>query len=98
MFAPYNDMGEYPVPDLVALSTSYGWKAATAAFIQADTNGDPSWAGMPVLNQTACLPLPPSWASCSTQAGWVYTNLLSYINSGGKLIISFGGLSGTSLA
>ena len=98
MFAPYNDIGEYPVPDLVALSTSYGWKAATAAFIQADTNGDPSWAGMPVLNQTACLPLPPSWASCSTQAGWVYTNLLSYINSGGKLIISFGGLSGTSLA
>ena len=94
MFAPYNDMGSYPVPDLIALSKTYGWKAATAAFIQSDTQGNPSWAGMPALNQTSCNP--PSWNTCKTQAQWIYTNLTSYIASGGKLIISQGGESGTS--
>lgn len=96
MFAPYNDMGSYPPPDLIALSQSYGWKAATAAFIQSDANGNPSWAGMPALNQTLCNP--PSWETCTSQAQWLYTNLMNYINSGGNLIISQGGATPQSLA
>ncbi len=96
MFAPYNDMGSYPVPDLVALGKTYGWKSATAAFIQADASGNPAWANMPALNQKTCNP--PSWNTCSTQAEWIYTNITNYIASGGNLIISLGGASGTSLA
>ncbi|WP_286198924.1 Calx-beta domain-containing protein [Mycolicibacterium sp. ELW1] len=87
-FAPYIDMGAYPVPNLLALSKTYGTSLVTLGFMQADQNGNLAWAGLAALE--------PS--STNEQAVAINTSIATFKAAGGDVMISFGGASGTSLA
>ncbi len=87
-FAPYIDMGAYPVPNLLALSKTYGTSLVTLGFMQADQNGNLAWAGLAALE--------PS--STNEQAVAINTSIATFKAAGGDVMISFGGASGTSIA
>ncbi|MCX2932270.1 glycosyl hydrolase family 18 protein [Mycobacterium sp. CVI_P3] len=87
-FAPYVDMGAYPVPNLLALSQSYGTSLMTLGFMQADADGNLAWAGLAALE--------PS--STNEQAIAINTSIATFKAAGGDVMISFGGASGTSIA
>ncbi|PRC51651.1 hypothetical protein C6A85_62965, partial [Mycobacterium sp. ITM-2017-0098] len=48
-FAPYVDMGLWPVPDLVAFAQQRGPALLTLGFMQATPEGKLAWAGLSVL-------------------------------------------------
>ena len=87
-FAPYVDMGAWPVPNLLALSKTYGTSLMTLGFMQADQNGNLAWAGLAALE--------PS--STNEQAVAINTSIATFKAAGGDVMISFGGASGTSSA
>ncbi|WP_161976448.1 Calx-beta domain-containing protein [Mycolicibacterium sp. CH28] len=87
-FAPYVDMGAWPVPNLLALSKTYGTSLMTLGFMQADQNGNLAWAGLAALE--------PS--STNEQAVAINTSIATFKAAGGDVMISFGGASGTSIA
>lgn len=87
-FAPYVDMGAWPVPNLLALSKTYGNSLVTLGFMQADQNGNLAWAGLAALE--------PS--STNEQAVAINASIATFKAAGGDVMISFGGASGTSIA
>jgi hypothetical protein len=96
-FGPYVDVGGYPPLDILTNANTYSWGGAVAAFIQADSNGNPVWAGfsdLPVVSSICKSSKPQS--DCS-QAEWIAMNLTNFSNSK-SVIISFGGQANVSLA
>ena len=87
-FAPYVDMAGWPVPDLVAMSKATGASLFTLGFLQADANGNPAWGSYTVLEPT----------STNDQAVAINTSIAALRAAGGDVMISFGGVAGTSLA
>ena len=87
-FAPYIDMGAYPVPNLLALSKTYGTSLVTLGFMQADENGNLAWAGLSALEPN----------STNEQAIAINTSIATFKAAGGDVMISFGGAAGTSIA
>ncbi len=87
-FAPYIDMGAYPVPNLLALSKTYGTSLVTLGFMQADENGNLAWAGLAALEPN----------STNEQAVAINKSIATFKAAGGDVMISFGGAAGTSLA
>ena len=87
-FAPYVDMGAWPVPDLLALSKTYGHSLVTLGFMQADQNGNLAWAGLAALEPN----------STNEQAIAINDSIAKFKAAGGDVMISFGGASGTSIA
>ena len=88
-YAPYVDMGGWPVPDLLKISqTNGGGSLFTAAFMQADPNGKLAWAGLTVLEPGAA----------NDQARAIDQSIKALKAAGGDVMISLGGQAGTSLA
>ena len=87
-FAPYVDMAGWPVPDLVAMSKATGASLFTLGFLQVDPNGNPAWGGYSVLEPT----------STNDQAVAINKSIAALRAAGGDVMISFGGVAGTSLA
>jgi hypothetical protein len=87
-FAPYIDMGAYPVPNLLALSKTYGTSLVTLGFMQADSNGNLAWAGLAALEPN----------STNEQAVAINKSIADFKAAGGDVMISLGGAAGTSLA
>ncbi|MBB3604647.1 hypothetical protein FHT40_004325 [Mycolicibacterium sp. BK556] len=87
-FAPYIDMGAYPVPNLLALSKTYGTSLVTLGFMQADQNGNLAWAGLTALEPN----------STNEQAIAINKSIADFKAAGGDVMISLGGAAGTSLA
>ena len=87
-FAPYVDMGLYPVPDLDGLARHHGVGLFTLGFIQATASGEAAWAGLPALSLT----------SGNSQAVALRQEISQLRAVGGDAMLSFGGASGISLA
>ena len=87
-FAPYVDMGGWPVPDLLAVSQATGASLVTAAFLQATPDGRLGWAGLSALE--------PGGANEQAQA--IDKSISDFQAAGGDVMISLGGAAGTSLA
>jgi len=87
-FAPYVDMGGWPVPDLVAISEATGATLFTAAFLQATPDGKAAWAGIPALEP----------GSGNEQVENINRSITSLQDAGGDVMVSLGGAAGTSLA
>jgi hypothetical protein len=87
-FAPYVDMGLYPVPDLDGLARQHGVGLFTLAFIQATPAGDAAWAGLQALTLT----------STNSQAIAIRNEISQLRAIGGDAMVSFGGAAGLSLA
>lgn len=87
-FAPYVDMGLYPVPDLDGLARQHGVGLFTLGFIQATPAGDAAWAGLQALTLN----------STHTQAIALRQELSQLRAVGGDAMVSFGGAAGLSLA
>ena len=87
-FAPYVDMGLYPVPDLDGLARQHGVGLFTLAFIQATPAGDAAWAGLQALTLT----------STNSQAIAIRNEISQLRAIGGDAMVSFGGAAGVSLA
>lgn len=87
-FAPYVDMGAWPVPNLLQLSQANGVSLFTLGFMQADSNGKLAWAGLAALEPD----------SANDQAKAINASIAALKAAGGDVMISFGGASGTSIA
>lgn len=87
-FAPYVDMGLYPVPDLVGLARQYGVGLLTLGFLQATPTDTSGWAGLEAL----------SLSSDHEQARAIRAAIEALRASGGDVMVSMGGAAGTSLA
>ena len=88
-YAPYVDMGGWPVPDLVAISkTNGGGSLFTAAFMQATPDGKLAWAGISALEPSAT----------GDQAQAINKSIKALQAAGGDVMVSLGGQAGTSLA
>ncbi len=87
-FAPYIDMGAYPVPNLLALSKTYGNSLVVLGFMQADSNGNLAWAGLAALEPN----------STNEQAIAINKSIATFKAAGGDVMISLGGAAGTSIA
>ena len=88
-YAPYVDMGGWPVPDLLAISrTNGGGSLFTAAFMQATPDGKLAWAGLNALEPGAT----------NDQAQAINRSIKALRSAGGDVMISLGGQAGTSLA
>ncbi|MGV1089527.1 MAG: Calx-beta domain-containing protein, partial [Mycobacterium sp.] len=88
-YAPYVDMGGWPVPDLLAISQGHaGGSLFTAAFMQATPDGKLAWAGLTALEPGAA----------NDQAKAINSSIKALQSAGGDVMISLGGQAGTSLA
>jgi GH18 family chitinase len=87
-FAPYVDMGLWPVPDLSAIAEKYGTSLLTLGFLQAAPDGMPAWAGIAALAPDSDFP----------QAIDINASIDAFQAAGGDVMISLGGAAGTSLA
>jgi len=87
-FAPYVDMGLYPVPDLDGLARQHGVGLFTLGFLQATPSGEAAWAGLQALSLT----------STNSQAVALRQEISQLRAVGGDAMVSFGGAAGTSLA
>ncbi|PEG40595.1 chitinase [Mycolicibacterium duvalii] len=87
-FAPYVDMGLWPVPDLLAIAQSRGTSLLTLGFLQATQDGALAWAGLPALAPD----------SDFEQARQINASIAALRAAGGDVMISLGGAAGTSLA
>ncbi|WP_396611480.1 PKD domain-containing protein [Haloferax sp. S1W] len=86
IFAPYVDMMLEDQLSLAENVEAAGTEYFTLAFVLADGNGDPAWAGSQKVGE------PSNWLDVGTQL----TELRD--QHGGEVIVSFGGLNGTYLA
>ena len=88
-YAPYVDMGGWPVPDLLAISqTNGGGSLFTAAFMQATPDGKLAWAGLNALEPGAA----------NDQARAINSSIKALQAAGGDVMVSLGGVAGISLA
>lgn len=87
-FAPYVDMGAWPVPNLLALAQQRGISLLTLGFMQATPDGKLAWAGLSALTPD----------SDFDQAKAINQSIAALQAAGGDVMISLGGASGTSLA
>ncbi len=87
-YAPYVDMGLWPVPDLVAIAQGRGASLVTLGFLQATPDGKLAWAGLSALAPD----------SDFEQAQAINSSIAALQAAGGDVMISLGGASGTSLA
>ena len=87
-FAPYVDMGAWPVPNLLAIAQQRGTSLLTLGFLQATPDGKLAWAGLPALTPD----------STFDQAKAINQSIAALQAAGGDVMISLGGASGTSLA
>ena len=87
-FAPYVDMGGWPVPDLLKISQATGASLVTAAFLQATPEGKLGWAGLSSLTPGAA----------NEQAQAIDKSIRDFQAAGGDVMVSLGGAAGTSLA
>ncbi len=87
-FAPYVDMGAWPVPDLLALAQQRGISLLTLGFMQATPDGKLAWAGLSALRPD----------SDFDQAKAINRSIAALQAAGGDVMISLGGAAGTSLA
>jgi chitinase len=87
-FAPYVDMGQYPVPDLDGFARQYGVGLLTLGFMQATPSGKLGWAGYDVLTLD----------STNEQAMAIRGEISSLRAAGGDVMVSLGGAAGLSLA
>ena len=87
-FAPYVDMGLWPVPDLTEIARTRGTSLLTLGFMQAAPNGEPAWAGLAALAPDADF----------DQARAINASIADFQAAGGDVMISLGGAFGTSLA
>ncbi len=87
-FAPYVDMGLWPVPNLSEIAETYGTSLLTLGFMQADSNGNPAWAGLSALAIDSDFP----------QAADINASIDAFQAAGGDVMISLGGAAGISLA
>jgi len=87
-FAPYVDMGQYPVPDLDGLAKKYGVGLLTLGFMQASPSGKLAWAGYDVLTLD----------SMNEQALAIRAEIDALRAAGGDVMVSLGGAAGLSLA
>jgi chitinase len=87
-FAPYVDMGQYPVPDLDGLAKKYGVGLLTLGFMQASPSGKLAWAGYDVLTLD----------SSNEQAVAIRNEINALRLVGGDVMVSLGGAAGQSLA
>lgn len=86
-FAPYVDMGLYPVPDLDGIAKQTGVGLFNLGFMQSDGQG-PAWAGIPALGL----------GSNNEQFLAMEQEIKQLQAIGGDVMVSFGGAAGTSLA
>lgn len=86
-FAPYVDMGLYPTYNLVSAMQNGGVKDFTLAFITADSNNQPSWAGYTEYE-----------VGDTTFSTQMQNQIAAVQANGGNVMISFGGAAGTELA
>lgn len=87
-FAPYVDMGLYPVPDLDGLARKYGVGLFTLGFMQASPSGKLAWGGYDVLTLD----------STNEQAAAIRGEINALRAAGGDVMVSLGGAAGESLA
>lgn len=87
-FAPYVDMGLYPVPDLDGLAKKYGVGLFSLGFMQASPSGKLAWAGLDAL----------SLDSNHEQAQAILGEITDLRAAGGDVMVSLGGAAGLSLA
>ncbi len=87
-FAPYVDMGLYPVPDLDGLARKYGVGLFTLGFMQASPSGKLAWGGYDVLTLD----------STNEQAVAIRGEINALRAAGGDVMVSLGGAAGESLA
>ncbi|MFZ4732725.1 MAG: cellulose binding domain-containing protein, partial [Pirellulales bacterium] len=87
-FAPYVDMGQYPVPDLVGLARKYGVGLFTLGFMQASPSGNLAWGGYDVLTLD----------SGNEQAVAIRGAISALRTAGGDVMVSLGGAAGQTLA
>ncbi|ADQ69078.1 hypothetical protein C499_06165 [Halogeometricum borinquense DSM 11551] len=86
VFAPYTDLMLEDQRSLAANVEAAGTKYFTLAFVLADGDNEPAWAGSQKVGE------PSNWLDVGTQL----TELRN--QHGGEVIVSFGGLNGTYLA
>ena len=89
-FAPYVDMALWPVPDLSAIAASRGTSLLTLGFLQASGSGQLGWGGLDALA------ISPS--NTNEQAQAIRASIQAFQRAGGDVMISLGGMNGTSLA
>ena len=89
-FAPYVDMALWPVPDLSAIAASRGTSLLTLGFLQASGSGQLGWGGLDALA------ISPSNANEQAQA--IRASIQAFQQAGGDVMISLGGMNGSSLA
>jgi hypothetical protein len=87
-FAPYVDMGLYPVPDLDGLARKYGVGLFTLGFMQASPGGKLAWGGYDVLTVDGT----------NEQAVAIRGEIDALRAAGGDVMVSLGGAAGESLA
>ncbi|MEB3264034.1 MAG: cellulose binding domain-containing protein [Synechococcus sp.] len=87
-FAPYVDMGLYPVPDLDGLARRYGVGLLNLGFLQATPSGRLGWAGLDAL----------ALGSDHEQARAIQGEITALRAAGGDVMVSLGGAAGQSLA
>ena len=86
-FAPYVDMGAYPVANLLQMSQTTGTSLMIAGFMMADSNGNPAWSGLTALEPNAT----------NSQEIAINQSIAAFKAAGGDVAVSFGGPVGTTL-
>ena len=89
-FAPYVDMALWPVPDLKEIAASRGTSLLTLGFLQANSVGQLGWGGLDALS------IAPT--NSNEQAQAIRASIAAFQQAGGEVMISLGGMNGSSLA
>jgi hypothetical protein len=87
-YSPYVGMYNWPTPNLPQLAQGDGTSLLNLGYIQADAEGAPSWGGYSLLQLD----------STNSQAVAINQSIVDFRNSGGDVMVSFGGAVGTSLS
>ena len=87
-YSPYVGMYNWPTPNLLPLAQGDGTSLLNLGYIQADAEGAPSWGGYSLLQLD----------STNSQAVAINQSIVDFRNSGGDVMVSFGGAVGTSLS
>lgn len=92
LFAPYVDFTAWPPYDIVGEDTNTGLHYLTLAFIVADTSQNATTAS------PANIPAWGGYTAYSVASSYRLSDINTFRASGGDVVISFGGASGTELA
>ncbi|OAT16220.1 chitinase [Buttiauxella gaviniae ATCC 51604] len=87
-YAPYVDVTSWPTPDLTAISHNSGVKEFSLGFLVANSQGGLSWGGVVPIDNNAA----------TEDTVKIDKDISSFQNSGGSIILSFGGENGTEVA